>query len=170
MFVEGTTQPRKYRKQIEGGVQQRICNYIRRKYPDVVFYCDAAGLNLTDTQRLKLMEQRSDEGMADLNIDEARDKLISGKLVHFHGARFEIKRDGVHIYKKDSKTLRADPYTRRYYKRGKLFIKRGDHLQEQAAYLRKMNRKGYFSRFAVGYDNLERFVDWYLGADNTTLF
>lgn len=68
------------------------------------------------------------------------------------------------IYRKDGK-LRKQPYTRKYWRNGKPYIKKGDHLAEQAATLMKYNRLGYLGRFVVGFENFTRIVDWYMGQE-----
>lgn len=163
--------PRRFKQHHEENLQVRICNYIRKNYPQVIFHSDyAAGLDLTDYQRQQMMAMRSDDGQPDISIDQAADLKVNGELRHFHGLRIELKKEGTVIYKRDG-TLRKDPYTRRYKRNGRLFIKRGDHLAEQAAMLQKYNRAGYLARFGVGYDKTIALIDWYLGKpENTSLF
>lgn len=142
-------------KKTEQNLQCRVIRYICKEYPDkgIVYSDYAAGVNLTDHQRREMMAQRSEDGMPDIYIDYPSRG--------FHGLRIELKAEGTHIYKKDGKTLRKTPYTRRYIRNGKLFIKRGDHLAEQAAVLQKYNQLGYFGRFAIGYDAATQLIDWY---------
>lgn len=101
-----------------------------------------------------MMKLRSDDGQPDISVDEPKRG--------YHGLRIELKAEGTVIYKKDGKTLRKQPYTRKYRLNGRLFIKRGDHLAEQAAMLQKYNRKGYFARFCIGYDKAVRLIDWFM--------
>lgn len=167
------TTPRRFKQHHEENLQVRVCNYIRRTYPHVIFCSDyAAGLNLTDYQRQQMMAMRSDDGQPDISIDQAVDRVMkNGETKHFHGLRIELKADGVKIYKRDGKTLRKSPYTRTYIRRGKKFIKSGDHLAEQAAMLQKYNREGYLGRFCVGYDIAIKLIDWYMGKpENGSLF
>ena len=152
----------KHVRRKEEGVQLRICHYLKKTYPQAVFICDyAAGLNLTDGQRIKMMKMRSDDAMSDINI------LTPSR--GYHGLIIELKEEGVVIYKKDG-TLRKSTYRRKYYRNNKLFIKTGDHIAEQAAYLEKMNKKGYLGRFAIGYDKAKALIDWYFMNEQTTLF
>lgn len=152
------------KKKTEQNIQLRVCNYLRREYPDVIFLSDyAAGLNLTDHQRMVMRAMRSDDGAPDIAIDYPSRG--------YHGLRIELKAEGTVIYKKDGKTLRKAPYTRKYAKNGKLFIKRGDHLAEQAAMLRKYNEQGYLGRFCVGFDKAKTLIDWYMERpENSSLF
>lgn len=168
-----TQYPRRYKQHQEENLQIRACNYLRKHYPQVIFCSDyAAGLNLTDYQRIQMMAMRSDDGQPDISIDHAvTRKMKDGTERQFHGLRIELKKDGEKIYKKDGKTLRKDSYTRRYSRNGKLYIKRGDHLAEQAAMLQKYNREGYLGRFCVGYEAFCKMVDWYMGKpENQSLF
>jgi hypothetical protein len=155
-----------HNKKHEESLQLRACNYVRREYPHVIFFCDfAAGLNLTDNQRKLMMQMRSIDGLPDFSMDYPSRG--------YHGLRLEFKKEGTVIYKKDG-SLRKQPYTRKYKKNGKIFIKRGDHLQEQEWCLKRYNELGYFARFSVGYDKFTQIIDWYMckpkPADNEALF
>lgn len=160
------TKPKPYipkKKNEEGNLQLRVCNYIRANYPHVIFCSDfAAGLKLSDWQRQIMMALRSDDGQPDLSIDFPSRG--------YHGLRIELKKEGTVIYGKNGK-LRKHPYIRRYRKRGQVFIKRGDHLAEQAAMLKRYNDQDYFARFAVGYDKAIQLIDWYFDRpQNTSIF
>lgn len=142
----------------EENIQIKICKYIRKTYPHVIFISDsAAGLDLTNGQRIKMMKMRSHDGHPDLSIDFASRG--------YHGLRLELKKEGTVIYKRD-KTLRKDSYTRKYIQGGKMFIKKGDHLAEQAEMLKQYNRAGYLGRFAIGYEKTVEIIDWYMKNEN----
>lgn len=145
-------------RQLEEGEQQRFINYIKREFPHLPVFCDAIGEDLTDAGRLRQSKQRTRRGIPDVIIDYPSRG--------YHGARFEFKKTGTVIYKKDGKSLRAQPY--RYVIKGRLYS--GDHLAEQAATLTELNRLGYFARFAVGFDKAVELLHWYLEVpDNTEL-
>lgn len=149
------TKQRKRPERHEDRLQVRIARYIKNNYPDVIFFCDSgAGADLSDTQRKVMMSSRSDDGMCDMVIDEPSRG--------YHGLRLELKTEGTNIYKKDGKTLRAQKYSRTTWVRGKPFIKSGDHLQDQAAMIKKYRAKGYMACFAVGYDDACNKIDKYL--------
>ena len=57
----------------------------------------------------------------------------------------ELKAEGTRLYKKDG-TLRKNK-----------------HIEEQAEILDKLNKSGYYARFAVGYDQAIRIITNYLG-------
>jgi hypothetical protein len=146
---------RKRPERHEDKLQVRIARHIKSTYPDVIFFCDSgAGADLSDTQRKVMMSSRSDDGMCDMVIDEPSRG--------YHGLRLELKTEGTKIYKKDGKTLRQQKYSRTTWVRGKPFIKSGDHLQDQAAMIKKYRAKGYMAAFAVGYDDACNKIDKYL--------
>lgn len=138
----------------EERLQIRISNYIKREYPQVILVGDfAAGLDLTDNQRKKMMAMRSEDGQPDISIDFPSRG--------YHGLRIEIKKEGTHVYRKDGK-LRKQPYKRKYWVGTKCFIRTGDHLAEQAATLQKYNDMGYFARFGIGEEKIIQLIDWYM--------
>lgn len=157
-----TARPRpvtKYHRREEESLQIKVCNYLKRAYPHVIFVSDfAAGLNLTDTQRIKMVKMRSDDGQPDISIDYPSRE--------YHGLRLELKKEGTAIYTKEGQ-LRKYPYTRRY-RNGT--IKRGDHLAEQAALLQRYNEMGYFARFVIGFDHAKAMIDWYFENEQQELF
>jgi hypothetical protein len=150
--VRGTTLPSvKHHQKKEENIQLRISKYIKKTYPEVILIGDfAAGMDLTDNQRIRMMTMRSEDGQPDISIDYPSRG--------YHGLRIELKKEGTVLYKKDG-TLRSQKYTRRL-KNG--MIKRGDHLKDQAATLEKYNKLGYLGRFAIGYESAKKLVDWYM--------
>lgn len=164
----------KIRRQ-EASEQQQFINWFRKEFPGVIIYTDfAAGMKMTDNQRILLMSSRSHDGMPDIYIDHAtthKIKMKDGSIreVTYHGARFEMKKTGFTVYKKDGVSLRAAPYTRKYRRGGKLFIKRGDHLQDQALTLRDYERAGFYARFVRGLEHAKRHARWFMNAESETL-
>lgn len=150
--MRGTTLPSvKHHQKKEENIQLRISKYIKKTYPEVILIGDfAAGMDLTDNQRIRMMTMRSEDGQPDISIDYPSRG--------YHGLRIELKKEGTVLYKKDG-TLRSQKYTRRL-KNG--MIKRGDHLKDQAATLEKYNKLGYLGRFAIGYESAKKLVDWYM--------
>lgn len=152
-----------YRRRTEENLQIKICNWLRKEFPHVVFVSDyAAGLNLTDTQRIKMASMRSHDGQPDLSIDFPSRG--------YHGLRIEFKKEGTAIYKRDG-SLRKQAYTRKYKRNGQLYIKKGDHLAEQAAMLERYNEMGYFARFGIGEEHIKQIIRWYMQVpEQTELF
>lgn len=149
-------------KQAEMALTLKTINYVKRTYPQAIIIFDyAAGLNLKDSDRAKMMATRSEDGHPDIAIDFPSRG--------YHGLRLELKAEGVVVKKKDG-TLRKQPYTRKYKKNGKMFIKRGDHLLEQAQTLRKYNRLGYYANFGIGWNQTKKIIDWYFMNENASLF
>lgn len=163
MYHRPTTGGSSYHpKQAEYSLTVQVVNYVKKTYPQAIIIHDfAAGTNLKDSDRIKMMATRSEDGQPDISIDFPSRG--------YHGLRLELKAEGVVIQKKDGK-LRKSPYTRKYKKNGKIFIKRGDHLLEQAQTLRKYNRLGYYANFAIGFNQAKKIIDWYFKNENASLF
>lgn len=145
----------KHKKQTEESLQLKVCRYLRSEYPDVIFFSDfAAGMDLKNTQRQKMIAMRSHDG-------KVPDLIIMHPSRGYHGLVIELKKEGTVIYKRDG-SLRKQPYKRKYRKSGKLFIKTGDHLQEQEAMLQRYNRAGYCGRFGIGYQHIIDLIDGFM--------
>lgn len=156
----------KFVRKTEESEVQRFIRWFKGEFPGVIIYTDfAAGLPLTDNERIRMMAQRSEDGMPDVYIDHPMTHIIDGKEVHFHGARFEFKKTGTAIYLKDGMTLRKDKYKRIYKpsrKHPEGYIKTGDHLQEQHDTLVKYNKLGYYGRFIIGMQEGQRHARWFM--------
>lgn len=119
----------------EAILHQQICDYLRVKYPDILFRTDfAAGIKMTMGQAAKHKRLQSGRAWPDLFIAKPRGR--------FSGLFIEIK--AANIYKKDGGLLK------------------NEHLQEQAVILAKLNLAGYAAEFAIGYTEATRMIDSYL--------
>lgn len=110
--------------QREDLLQESVCAYIRAEYPTVIFTCEPSGLRVAPKQRGMLSRMRSGTKLPDLWILEPRGR--------YHGLILELK------------TIKGTPYR----KDGTL--RRGEHIQGQAAVLQLLLEKGYMANFAVG--------------------
>lgn len=150
MATLARTYRQRHPRQTEVGEQQRFLNHIKRQFPHVIAYSDAMGEDLTDAGRQRQAALRTRRGIPDIIIDYPSRG--------YHGARFEFKKTGTVIYKKDGRSLRAQPY--RYRIKGRIYS--GDHLAEQAATLKELNDHGYYARFVCGYDMALKHLYYYL--------
>ncbi|WP_439946480.1 hypothetical protein [Streptomyces sp. BBFR109] len=121
----------------EASLQQQVCDYLRLRYPGVLFRSDyASGLKLTMHQAVNHKRLQSSRAWPDLFIYEPRGGC--------QGLALELKREDVKIYKLDG-TLRSDP-----------------HLREQAAMLGELAGRGYRAQFVCGFDAAVKAIDQYL--------
>jgi hypothetical protein len=143
----------------EEGLQRRVCSYLRKHYPHVVFRSDyASGLRLTRNQAMIHKSLQSSSGWPDLFLYLPITKTKeNGEVVQYGGLALELKVEGTAIY------------VTRGPRKGKLVA--DPHIQAQAQMLKVLNVMGYCARFAVGYDKAIQIIDWYMGApENETLF
>ena len=137
------TKTPKKRQHKEENIQIAVCNYLKEKYPHVIFMSDiASGMKLSIGQAVRAKKMRSSRGQPDLFIAHPMPNRIFGGS--FCGLFLELKSEGVKIYLKDG-SLRKD-----------------EHLQEQYNMLRRLDRLGYAQSFAVGFDEAKKIIDWYL--------
>lgn len=131
------------RRQTEAQLQVQVADYIRLKYPNVLFHSDyGSGVKLTMSQAV--MQKRQNGGRRswpDLFIAEP---LVRMNDLSYNGLFIELKREGTRIFKKDG-TLVAD-----------------EHIREQFDLLEELRRRGYSAEFACGFDEARKLIDDYL--------
>jgi len=122
-------------RQLERSLHIQVCDYIRLRYPDVIFRTDVADLKLTMAQaaRLKRM-QGGRRAYPDLFLAEPRGG--------YAGLFIELK--ATDIYKKDG-NLKANP-----------------HVAEQAKMLSALTQRGYRAVFAIGFEQAQAVIDEYM--------
>jgi hypothetical protein len=112
-----------------------IAYYMRLQYPDIIYRFDMAGLNLSMAQAGMNKAIQCGKGWPDLFIAEKRRP--------YSGFFLELKAEGVKLQNKDLSY--ATP-----------------HLKEQYEMLYRLRLKGYWSDFAVGFDEAKKKIDYYL--------
>lgn len=129
-------------------LQAQVADYIRLKYPSVIFHSDfGSGIKLTMGQatRQKRLNggRRSwpDMFIAETTIVKREDGTYDG----LSGLFLELKREGTRIFKKDG-TLVSDA-----------------HIREQFDMLEQLRWRGYKAEFACGFDEAKKIIDEYLG-------
>lgn len=123
----------------EESAHAKLSWYIKLAYPNAIFNTDMSGIKLTMNQAIKAKTLRSSRAFPDIVIYEQR---------HGFGALFiELKREKTRIWKKDG-TLVADK-----------------HIQEQAFMINRLNQQGYCAKFAVGFAEARKLIDWYMDGD-----
>lgn len=136
----------------ESDLQIAVANYLRLKYPNVMFHSDfGSGIKLTKGQAIKQKRQNGGRrGWPDMFIAEP--KTIVEFSVHNNrdekrvvsGLFLELKKEGTRIIKKNGEW--ASP-----------------HIEEQWHILSELTMRGYSAAFAVGFENAKRIIDDYLG-------
>lgn len=121
-------------------LHQSVCQYIRTRYPDVIFTSEPSGLYVTPGQARVLKSMRSDAGLPDLWILEPRGI--------YHGCLLELK--ATNIFKKDGS------------------LKKNPHTERQAQILQKLRCLGYYADFVIGMDEAVSVIDRYMNNTLTT--
>lgn len=147
--------PRKKTPELD--MQKRVCNYLRKNYPDVVFHSDfGASADLSEHQAKLNKALQSYDKFPDLTIFKTG-RVNETTGVRYIGLAIELKKDGTTVI------LKTGP------NKGRLTT--NEHIREQAKTLRKLNAEGWYSNFAIGYDQAIRIIDWYFEKpQNTSLF
>lgn len=122
----------------EENLHLRICDYLRKNYPDVLFRTDfSSGMKMSPGQAVKHKKFQKSRAWPDLFIAESN-TLASGLFL-------EIKAENVIVFKKNGK------------------IRHNKHLIEQDKMLKELRKKGYRARFAIGYNQAIFEIQQYLG-------
>ena len=130
----------------------KVCDYLRKNYPDVLFRTDfSSGMKMTPGQAAKHKKFQKSRAWPDLFIakperDVFRCSYSGHKYYKFFGGLFlELKAEGTKLYKKNGEMVA------------------NKHYQEQAEMLKKLRSNGYAADFAVGYDQAIQIITDYLG-------
>ena len=133
--------------QSEADLHLQICQYLRLKYPVVIFRTDfASGIKMTMGQAAKHRRLQSGRAWPDIFIaNPVWHGDAKAECPTFWGLFIELKREGTSVYLKNGE-LTANP-----------------HIREQAEMLDQLEALGYCAKFAVGYEATIGLIDWYLG-------
>ena len=124
----------------EEEIHLRVCDYLRKNYPDVIFRTDfSSGMKMTPGQAAKHKKFQSSRAYPDFFIAEPRE--FANKI--HHGMYLEFKSKT--IYKLDG-TLRKNK-----------------HVEEQAEMLTDLREKDYYAEFAISYEDAITQITDYLG-------
>lgn len=125
---------------LEKDLHTKVCNFIRVKYPNVIFRTDfAAGMPMSIGMAKRQKVLQSHSGYPDLFIAEPRGE--------YSGLFLELKTESNKVFKKDG-TLLANA-----------------HHKEQAEMLIMLQIRGFQALFAIGYDDAIKKIVEYLESD-----
>ena len=129
----------------EESLQKQVCQYLRLQFPNVIFRSDfASGMKMSQYQATQHKRLQSSRSWPDLFIYHP---MQHGETV-YHGLAIELKADGTSV------VLKIGP------RKGHLST--DPHIQEQALMLKALNQLGYYANFAVGFDEAQKIIDWYM--------
>lgn len=124
-------------KHPESDLQTKICKWLKKTYPGMLFFSDfAAGLYLSEFYSRLRSLQSCDDKYLDLTIMMPNDT--------YHALIIEIKCTDTDLFLKDGKTLKSE------------------HVQLQYNSILKLRATGYFADFGVGEDNIKQMIIGYI--------
>lgn len=137
-------------RKTEENLHLKICDYLRKNYPDVLFRTDfSSGMKMSPGQAAKHKKFQKSRAWPDLFIAESGVvKFKEGNLIvnlRKNGMFLELKADGVKLYKKNGEMVA------------------NKHYREQAEMLRKLRNGNYYAEFAIGYKDAIEQIHEYLG-------
>lgn len=143
-FREMVKPKRKLKKKLRVSVnteeqdQTAICNYIKVRYPKILYTVDMAGVYIKDPSQRRIHKQRCKRGHPDMIIQE----WLSDK---YCGLAIELKKSDIVINQKA--------------------IDKSNHLKEQLEYLNDLRERCYIAVFVSGFANAKKVIDLYLEGD-----
>lgn len=138
-------------KKKEENLHLKICDFLRKNYPDVIFRTDfSSGMKMTVGQAAKHKKFQSSRAYPDLFIAKTGRKKaakINNNCIWrtLNGMFLELKAEGVKIYKKNGE------------------IVANKHYHEQAEMLKRLRAENYYAEFAIGYEDAISQITNYLG-------
>ena len=133
-------------RKTEENLHLKICDYLRKNYPDVLFRTDfSSGMKMSPGQAAKHKKFQKSRAWPDLFIAYSD---CDGWEIKQSGLFLELKAEGTKLYKKNGEMVA------------------NKHYREQAEMLEKLRLNGYIAEFAVGYDEAIKIITDYLGKPN----
>lgn len=130
-------------RKTEENLHLKICDYLRKNYPDVLFRTDfSSGMKMSPGQAAKHKKFQKSRAWPDLFIACPQ---FYGWWMAESGLFIELKAEGTKLCKKNGEMVA------------------NKHYREQAEMLEKLRKLGYCAEFAVGYDEAIRIITNYLG-------
>lgn len=127
-------------KDSEYHLHKSIVQYIKLKYPALIFRSDLGGIRLTIGQAVKNKALQIDTpGYPDLFIAKARHG--------YHGLFLELKADVSEFYTKNG------------------MVRESQHVQDQLRMLHNLMSEGYWAGVACDFDTAIKIINWYLGKE-----
>lgn len=124
----------------EKQLHAQICDYIKKRYPSVIFNTDLSGLRLTLGQATQAKHLRSGNGFPDIVIYKMKTELYVDKV---YGALFlEVKKES--------------PFKRNWK------LKNNAHLIEQNEMHIRLRDAGYAACFVWTFEQAVKIIDNYL--------
>jgi len=129
----------------ESEIQAQIAEFIKMRYPEVVFHSDfGSGTRLRPYQaKMQKIQNGGRRAWPDLFIAEPVPRCIGGSWDHeWHGLFIELKRDKTRLKKRNGEWA-------------------SEHIAEQANVLQELRERGYYAVFAVGYrEAIDTIIDY----------
>lgn len=120
----------------ESELQIKVAEYIRTKYPNVIFHSDfGSGIKMSIGQAMKNKKQQSNHKWLDMFIAEPN--------YNYHGFFLELKKHGTKLLNKQGSWAT-------------------EHIESQANTISLLRQKGYLAHFVIGYKEAINFIDKYL--------
>jgi hypothetical protein len=123
-------------KKTEEKIQTAISKYLKLQYPNVYFTAESSGLRVTMGTAIKMKSQRSVHKQLDIIILEPKGTYC--------GLILELKKDRKEVFLKSGA------------------IKSSEHIKEQINTIALLRYKGYYSRFAFGFEDAKNIIDKYM--------
>ena len=118
----------------EANEQMLVVQYLKLQYPNVIFNADMSGIKLSIGQAMKQKRLGMPKGYPDLFIAEPYDT--------YNGLFIELKKSGLKLKKKDGSWI-------------------NEHIEEQSEMLEKLNERGYYATFCIGFEEAKQTIDNY---------
>ena len=117
-------------------IHQQICDYLKLKYPDVIFTSDASGMKTTIGLAMEIKRKKC----AKYKIP---DLLILQPNKFYFGLFLEIKKSNDCVFTRKQK------------------VRICNHIQQQHKTLVKLRSLGYYAAFGLGFEDAKTHIDNY---------
>lgn len=117
-----------------------VVNYLKKRYPDVLFMSDLSGIWMPKLLAFKLARIRGTRGIPDIIIFEKRGGCS--------GLAIELKASTKPVTKKNGE------------------LKKDEHIEEQAFVQDKLRKQGWMAEFCIGAEQAIKLIDLYMSSSD----
>lgn len=146
----------------EAQLHERICEYLKATYPDVIFTTDMSGVKLTPGLAMKMSKLRSSKGIPDILIFKTTGRVKGENFDTFRYAGLFIEVKAACPYDKKGKLKPQWVYKYKTITGKKCRVGKYAHHAIQKQVHSLLEKEGYCAGFVWSFEQAKEIIDNYI--------